>query len=283
MTKSAWKKTAKRLFTSLLLMAAFYAMLRWFEHRQVYFPFQRMDWTPTAAGWAFEDVFLNTADGVRLNGWFMPANSNSVSPWSTRVVLVLHGNGGNISHRAELYSVLRGLGANVFALDYRGYGLSQGRPSEAGTYLDAEAAHRWLTQKGFAATNIIAFGESLGGGVASELAVRQPLGGLVLQSTFTSIPDIGGELFPWLPVRWLGSIKYDTRAKLPRIKIPVLVLHSRADSLIGYQHAKKNFAAANEPKLFRDILHDHNDPLLSREGQEAFRQGLEQFLPLLAR
>ena len=283
MTKSAWKKTAKRLFTSLLLLAALYAMLRWFEHRQVYFPFQRMDWTPAASGWAFEDVFQNTADGVRLNGWFFPVNTSSASPWSNRVVLVLHGNGGNISHRAELYDLLRCLGMNVFALDYRGYGLSQGRPSEAGTYLDAEAAHRWLTQKGFTATNIIAFGESLGGGVASELAVRQPLGGLILQSTFTSIPDIGAELFPWLPVRWLGSIKYDTRAKLPRIRVPVLVLHSRADTLIRFQHAEKNFAAAHEPKLFREILHDHNDPLSSREGQEKFRQGLEQFLPLLAR
>ena len=279
MTMPARKPSVKRIFTVLLGLAVLYAMLRWFEHRQVYAPFARMDWSPAAAGWAFEDVYLNAADGVRLNGWFLPAPTNA--PQSRRVVLVLHGNGGNISHRAELYALLRGLGLNVFALDYRGYGRSAGRPSEAGTGLDTEAAHRWLTQRGFPATNILALGESLGGGVAAELAVRQPLSGLILQSTFSSIPDIGAELFPWLPVRWLGSIKYDTRAKLPRIGVPVLILHSRADSMIGFQHAERNFAAARAPKLFQEIMGDHNDPLTTREGQGKFREGLEKFFLML--
>ena len=279
MTTPARKKSVKRLFTSLLLLAVLYAMLRWFEHRQVYHPFARMDWSPATAGWAFEDAYLDAADGVRLNGWFIPTPANL--PASPRVVLILHGNGGNISHRAELYALLRSLGLNVFALDYRGYGRSQGRPSEAGTYLDAEAAYRWLTHKGFAATNILALGESLGGGVASELAVRQPLGGLVLPSTFTSIPDLGAELFPWLPVRWLGSIKYDTHAKLPLIHTPVLLLHSRADTLIRFQHAEKNFAAAREPKLLQEIGGDHNDPLGTRDGQNLYRQGLEKFFAML--
>ena len=114
--------------------------------------------------------------------------------------------------------LLLATGVNVFVFDYRGYGRSQGRPSEEGTYRDAQAAYQWLRQKGFPGTNIIAFGESLGGGVAAELAVRETVGGLVLQSTFTSIPDMGAELFPWLPVRWLGTIRYDTRSKLPRLQ-----------------------------------------------------------------
>lgn len=280
MTKPARQKWLQRLVAYSLLLAVLYAMLRWFEQHQVYFPSTRIDWTPATFGWPFEDVTLTASDGVRLNGWFIPAKTNAAH--ADDVILLLHGNGGNISHRVDLYGLFQQMGLNVFALDYRGYGRSAGRPSEAGTGLDAEAAHHWLTQKGFAANHIIAFGESLGGGVAAELAVRQPLGGLVLQSTFTSIPDIGAELFPWLPVRWLSTIKYDTHAKLPRLHVPVLILHSRGDTLIRFQHAEKNFAAANEPKLFCEILHDHNDPLATREGQEKFREGLERFLQTLA-
>src|SRR5262249_52582451 len=146
------------------------------------------------------DVYFETADNVRLNGWFFPAGTNS--PRAALAVLVCHGNAGNISHRLELCRALLATGVSVFVFDYRGYGRSKGRPSEEGTYRDAQAAYRWLQEKGFAGSNILAYGESLGGGVAAELALRERLGGLILQSTFTSIPDIGAELFPWLPVRW---------------------------------------------------------------------------------
>ena len=97
---------------------------------------------------------------------------------------------------------------------------------------------QWLRQKGFAGTNIIAFGGSLGGGVAAELAARETVGGLVLQSTFTSVTDMGAELFPWLPVRRLGTIRYDTRSKLPRLHVPVLVMHSPADEMVGFHHGQ---------------------------------------------
>ena len=255
-------------------------LLRWFEHHQVYFPSRTIHWTPAAFGWAFEDVRLTAPDQVRLDAWFIPAPSHPSS--AHRVVLLLHGNGGNISHRVELYDLFRRLGLDVVALDYRGYGQSEGKPSETGTYLDAEAAYQWLREKGYAAANIIAFGESLGGGVASELAVRQPLGGLVLQSTFTSIPDIGAELFPWLPVRWISSIKYDTHAKLPGLKVPLLILHSRADMLVRFHHATENFAAAQEPKMLREILGDHNDALAIPLARQRFQEGLEQFLQRLS-
>ena len=137
-------------------------------------------------------------------------------------VLFCHGNGGNISHRLDTCAALLATGVSVFVFDYRGYGRSAGRPGEEGTYRDAQAAYQWLRQKGFAGTNIMAFGESLGGGVAAELAVREPLGGLVLQSTFTSIPDIGAELFPWLPVRLAGD---DTLRHAQQAAAPA---HSRA-------------------------------------------------------
>ena len=110
------------------------------------------------------------------------------------------------------------------------------------------------------------------------MAAREPLGGLVLQSTFTSVPDMGAELFPWLPVRWLCKIHYDTHRKLPRLHVPVLVMHSPADELVGFRHAKANFAAANDPKLFWELRGDHNDPL---DDTKHFIAGLEKFFNLI--
>jgi hypothetical protein len=195
------------------------------------------------------------------------------------VLLVCHGNAGNISHRVELSRVMLRTGASVMVFDYRGYGRSEGTSSEEGTYLDAKAAYHWLRQQGFAPKNIILFGESLGGGVASELALREQVGGLVLQSTFTSIADVGSELFPWLPVRWINTIKYDTLKKLPRLKLPLLVMHSRHDEMIRFRHAEKNFAAANEPKMLWETSGRHDYTLPA--DRELCAQGLENFLTLV--
>jgi hypothetical protein len=258
----------------LALVAFLYLVLRWFEQRNVYFPTAGLEATGRELGRPVEDVWFATSDGVRLNGWFYPASADS--PRRHLVFLLAHGNGGNISHRLDYYDVLLGLGAAVFVFDYRGYGRSTGRPGEEGTYLDAQAAHRWLRERGFAATNVIAVGESLGGGVVSELALREPLGALVLQSTFTSIPDIGKELFPWLPVGLIATIRYDTINKLPRLRVPVLILHSRADRMIGFHHAERNLAAANEPKTLWEITGDHNEPLAADRAR--FGEGLDRLL-----
>jgi len=250
-------------------------MLRWFEHHQVYHPDRILVATGAELGRTFEDVTFATSDGLELNGWFYPARKDSArANW---VLLVCHGNAGNISTRLELCAALLGTGLNVFLFDYRGYGRSQGRPSEEGTYLDAEAAYGWLLRKGFAGSHIVAFGESLGGGVATELAVRRPLGGLVLESTFSCTTDLAAELFPWLPVRRFSRIKYDTCAKLPRLKLPVLILHSRGDELIGFQHAEKNYAQANEPKILCELIGGHIEPLTDRQR---FLTALEKFLRL---
>jgi hypothetical protein len=260
-----------------VIYAAFlFFMLRWFEHRQVYQPFARFDTTGRELGRPFEDLTFAASDGVKLNGWFFPADTNAAR--ASLVFLICHGNAGNISHRLSHVSALLQTGASVLVFDYRGYGRSEGRPDEPGTYLDAQAAHAWLQHRGFAGTNIVALGESLGGGVAAELALREPLAGLVLLSTFTSVPDLGGELFPWLPVRWFGSIRYDTRAKLPRLRLPLAVIHSRADTLIGFAHAERNFAAANQPKLLWEIAGDHNDFI--ETSRESYVAGLEKFLDL---
>ncbi len=269
-TRNRWKK----LLGLILLPVVLLAMLRWFECRNVYHPTATLWGEPGVLGKPVEEVWLTTRDGVRLNGWFFPAATNSRR--RHLAVLHSHGNGGNISHRADVAETLLDAGVNVLLFDYRGYGRSAGRPSEEGTYRDAQAAYAWLREHGFAPTNIIAFGESLGGGVATELALREALGGLVLQSTFTSVPDLGAELFPWLPVRWLASIHYNTRAKLPRVHVPVLFMHSRADTLIRFPHAERNYAAANEPKLFHEIAGDHNDFL--EAGRDEFIAGFERFV-----
>lgn len=262
----------RQLLVVLLAAAGIYAWLRWFERRNVYQPSRELEATGTETGFPKEDVWITTSDGVRLHAWYYPGK-----PAANGIVFLLcHGNGGNISHRLDQYDILLRLNAAVLAFDYRGYGQSEGSPSEDGTYRDAEAAFDWLTNHGYAPDRIIVLGESLGGGVAAELALRRPVGALVLQSTFTSVPDLGAELFPWLPVRTLGTIRYDTLSKLDRIRVPVLVLHSREDRIIPFAHGERLAAAAQEPKWLRELGGDHNDTLLV--DRDAFSRAIEEFV-----
>lgn len=277
LTRRRSRHRRKNLLGLILLPIVLFVLLRWFEHLQVYHPTKTFWAEPGQMGLPWKEARFTASDATTLHGWFFPAATHS--PRRDLVVLHCHGNGGNVSHRLEVAGALFETGVNVLLFDYRGYGRSGGRPSEAGTYLDAQAAHAWLVGRGFAGTNIIAFGESLGGGVAAELALREPLAALVLQSTFTSIPDIGAELFPFLPVRWLARIRYDTLAKLPRIAVPVVVLHGRQDTLVPFAHAVRNFAAAREPKRLAEIAGDHNDFI--EAGREKFVAGFEQCLSLL--
>jgi alpha-beta hydrolase superfamily lysophospholipase len=275
--KSSSKRTrVKNMIGLLLAPVLFLVLLRWFEHRTVFQPSSRLDATGDELGFAREDVWLTTSDGVELHGWYFPSEVRS----QRRVFLVCHGNGGNISHRLPLYDVLRREGTAVLAFDYRGYGRSGGRPSEAGTYRDVRAAYEWLTGRGFRGRDIIAFGESLGGGVASELALTHELGGLVLMSTYTSTKDIGAELFPWLPVQTLGGINYPTRERLRRIHVPVLVMHSDEDTIIPSHHGRRNFEAANEPKLYQTLRGDHNDTFVM--DRSAVSTGVNRLLELIA-
>src|SRR5204863_3494535 len=144
----------------------------------------------------------------------------------------------------------------------------QGRPDEEGTYCDAQGAHQWLVKKGFDAEHIILFGESLGGGIASELASRERCGGLILENSFSCLSELGAELFPWLPIRWMATIKYETCTRLPKLKIPVLVMHSRGAQLVRFHHGQKNYDLANPPKLFWELKGGHSDVLV--EDRENF-------------
>lgn len=233
-------------------------------------PGRTLTMTPGDVGMDYEDVSIATADGVKLHGWFIPGQSS-------RVLLFFHGNAGNISHRLASIKQFQDLGLSVLIIDYRGYGQSEGRTTEKGMYRDAEAAWRYLVEsRGIVASDIIIFGRSLGASVASWLAVQhQPLA-LVVESSFTSVPDIAQELYPWLPARWLSRLSHATRDHIQDVRCPVLVIHSRDDEIIPFHHGEAIFAFAPEPRTLLAIRGSHNDAFLRDE--QTYIEGLEAFL-----
>ena len=272
--KVRWSRLAVLLAIGL---TGFLIVVGCSANRLVFQPSTIMEVAATDVKRPHEDVFFTAADGVRLNGWFFPANTNSTG----LVILLCHGNAGNLSHRLELVEVLLRAGASVFAFDYRGYGRSSGKPTEKGVCLDAEAAWEWLVKaRGCEPGKIIALGESLGGGVVCELATRRPLGGIVLQSTFTSVPDVAAQLMPWLPMRFLLTTRFNNQDKLKRLQMPVLILHGRKDTIIPFQHGEKNYAAANtRSKYFTELDGDHNDAVML--SAEKYKRAVASFLATL--
>lgn len=241
------------------------------QDRLIYFPERELATTPRAYGFAYEDVWLTTEDGVRAHGWFVPA------PSARATLLFLHGNGGNISHRLEKIAIFRRLGLNVLIVDYRGYGRSEGKPNEEGTYRDARAAWRYLTQtRGLAASTIVVYGESLGGAVAARLGTEHTPRALIVESSFTSVPDLGAEIYPWLPVRLLARYAYPAKDSLTQVQGPVLIVHSRDDEIVPFHHGERLFAAAREPKHLLEIRGGHNDGFIVSGAQ--YVEGLQTFL-----
>lgn len=225
------------------------------QDRLIYYPEmgRELATTPAARGVPYDDFTITTDDGEKLSVWWVPVASPKGA------VLLLHGNAGNISHRIDYALMFRDLGYSTLLVDYRGYGKSSGKPSEEGTYRDADAAWRWLTQtRGVPENNIVVFGESLGGGVASWIAARHRPRALVLASTFTSAVDLGAEVYGFLPVRLISKFRYATRERLRGVKSPVLVMHSADDEIIPYAHGRKLYDAANEPKAFVELAGGHN-------------------------
>jgi fermentation-respiration switch protein FrsA (DUF1100 family) len=230
-----------------------------FQPRLVYFPQveRELTVTPRGAGLDYEELVLHTADAEALHAWWTPV------PAARGAVLILHGNAGNISHRIEYLTMFNRLGYATLIVDYRGYGKSSGAPSEEGTYRDAEAAWRYLLEtRKLKARDIVIFGESLGGGVATWLAAQYPPRALILASTFTSVPDLGAQVYPWLPVRLLARIEYNNLAHIGKIVAPVLIAHSRNDDIIPFAHGEALFTAAHEPKHFLALSGGHNDGFL---------------------
>jgi hypothetical protein len=234
-------------------------------------PSREVGMTPARIGLEFESVTLSAEDGVKLDGWFLP----HASPRAT--LLFFHGNAGNISHRLESLKLLHDLGLSLLIFDYRGYGRSQGKPSEAGIYRDAEAAWRYLTEtRRIPPERILLLGRSFGGAVAGYLAAKQPALGLVLESTFSSAPEMAGELYPWLPTRWLTHFEYNTRARLAHIRMPLMVIHSRQDDIIPFSQGEALYADGLSPKRFLELNGSHNNGVL--DNTERYRHGLDDFI-----
>ncbi|HKC13881.1 MAG TPA: alpha/beta hydrolase [Vicinamibacteria bacterium] len=244
-----------------------------FETSLIYFPSRLLEDTPEDYGLVFEEVSLAAEDGVRLHAWWLPL----ARPRFT--ILFAHGNAGNISHRLDRARLLASrLSAQVFLFDYRGYGRSEGKPDEQGTYRDARAAHRHLTEtRGVPPDRLVLFGESLGSAVALNLALERAAGALVLESPFTSIRDMARLLLPWLPLSPFLRTRYDNLAKVGRLKVPLLVVHGDRDEVVPFAQGRRVFEAAPEPKRFHRIVGaGHNDTYL--RGGEAYWEALDEFL-----
>ena len=220
----------------------------------------------------FEEVRFQSQDGTELHGWFVD------HPSPRAVALFCHGNAGNIASRGDSLMMLnKRHGIAVMTFDYRGYGKSQGRPNEAGIIADARAARDWLAKrKNILPQQVILMGRSLGGAVAIDLAATDGAAGLVVASTFTSLPAAARAKFPLLPMRWLMTQRFDSINKLPDFNGPVLISHGDRDQLIPYQHGRKLFAAANEPKTFITVENGTHNSAQSERYRRAFDRFLDQ-------
>jgi hypothetical protein len=265
----------KMLFDVALACLIFYTgmvlLVYFLQDRLLYFPFKEIGANPAAIHLPFEDVRLTASDGATISAWWIPAKNERA------VLLFCHGNAGNISHRLDSIDIFNSLGLSILIFDYRGYGTSSGHPSENGTYLDAESAWHYLVDvQKKSPEKIILFGESLGGAVAAEIASRHTAGGLIIMSSFTSIPELAGRLYPFLPVRLLSKFRYATIDKIGAISCPKLIIHSPDDEIIPFAMGRALYEKAPGPKQFLQIKGGHNEGFLV--SGELYVQGLKDFL-----
>ncbi|MDN3555026.1 alpha/beta hydrolase [Halomonas maura] len=267
-----------RVVAGLLAVYCLVLLLLWgCQARLLYLPHvgREVMGTPTDIGLDWEPVRLRTSDDLTLAGWWVPAEP------ARATLLFFHGNAGNISHRLASIRQFHRLGLSMLIVDYRGYGESEGRPSEAGTARDARAAWQWLIERrGLAAEEIVLFGRSLGAGVAAQLTAALPPdegpAALILESAFRSVPKLGQRLYPFLPVRWLSRFDYDVERYVTRRSAPLLVIHSRADEIIPFSEGEAVFEAAREPKALLVIHGGHNTGFLDSEPE--YSAGIAAFL-----
>jgi fermentation-respiration switch protein FrsA (DUF1100 family) len=246
-----------------------------FEESLIFFPsrYPVGNWEP--GGLKFEDAWFRASDGTQLHGWYVPHDR------PLAVVLFCHGNGGNVTHRDDALHLLhRKAQVAVLAFDYRGYGRSEGSPTEAGVLADARAARTWLAQRaGIAENEIVMMGESLGGAVAVDLAARDGARALVLESTFSSLPDVASYYYRWLPVRLMMHTRLDSTRIIGQFRGPLLQSHSTSDSIIPYQFGRRLFDAAHEPKrliTFSGIDHNELRPTSYYATLQEFFEGLPE-------
>ncbi len=231
-------------------------MLRHLLYSLLYFPSRAIVETPGGAGLEYRDLALDTDDGERLHGWWVPARARPVGH-----VLFCHGNAGNVGDRVLHADLLTAAGFDVLLFDYRGYGDNPGRPSEEALYRDARAAREYLSRREDVDTErLVYFGESLGAAVVVKLATEHPPAGLVLRSPFTSLAAVGKLHYRWLPVGWMLKDRYESLAAIKGVHVPVLVIAGGSDAIIPATQSRALHDAAAGPKRFVLIEGaDHND------------------------
>jgi fermentation-respiration switch protein FrsA (DUF1100 family) len=245
-----------RLLAPLVLVAgALVLLMPWLLNSLLYFPSRGPGDTPAGAGLRYEDLEVPTEDGERLHAWWIPAR-----PPSKGHVLLCHGNAGNVTDRVIHAKLLVDAGLDVLLFDYRGYGRSSGAPGEEGTYRDARAARvALLGRPGAGASRLLYLGESLGGAVALALALESPPRGLVLQSAFTSVREMGRLHYPMIPALVIPDA-YPNLRRIRDLKAPLLVLHGGQDDIVPLSQGQALFAAAPEPKRMQVFAQlGHND------------------------
>jgi len=263
-------------FVGLLvfLLLVYAAFLLSSENKIIFHPSRYPDgfWNPASQGVLAQDIYFTAEDGVKLHGWFIPAE-NAVA-----TLLWFHGNAGNISHRLDNIQRLVRLNLNVFIFDYRGYGRSEGVPSEAGIYKDSQAAYdAVLRLDGVSVDTLFLFGRSLGGICAVQTAMNLPAKGLLLESVFTNSSDMARKIFPLIPLGWAMKSKLDAVSKVPHLRLPKLFLHGTDDEIVPYDMGRKLFDAAAEPKTFYSIAGaGHNDTYVL--GGDEYFNALNQFI-----
>jgi len=232
-------------------------------------------------------ITFRAADSVLLTGWIIPAaNAGPDAPW----VLISHGNYGNIGYggRPQFYAGFRDLGVNLFAYDYRGFGGSEGTPSEQGVYADADAAYRYLTDSlHVPPARIVLFGHSLGTGVTIELAGHAPAAGLIVEDAYTSVAERAEEVYPLLPIKLIARSRFASIDKVGQLRLPKLFLHARNDRTIPIEHGRRLFAAAAEPKQFVELNAGHADAYKADRATyygaiDAFVRGVTAGKPVVA-
>lgn len=240
----------RMLLTVLMALVAVAALVMLLEERFIFFPDRRPveSWEP--AGLGVENCFFGTADGLKLHAWWHPGNGPG-DPSRRPVVLWCHGNAGNVSQRAGNLTMMAECGLAVFLFDYRGYGQSEGRPSEAGVYRDAEAAWDYLVnERGVRPGRIICFGRSLGAAVALHVALRRRVAGVIMEGAFESVPAMARLNPLFWPLSFLVRNRFDNMARIGRLQAPLLVMHGRRDRVVPFKQGRAVFDAAPEPKEF---------------------------------
>ena len=270
----------RRLLISIIriLLGAYIGLGLILYFRQSSFLFQptkKLPYTPSVIRLIYENVRLKTPDNLVLAGWYIPAKDANFT------VLFCHGNGGNIAYALDSINIFHGLGLNCLVFDYRGYGDSQGKPTEEGTYTDAQTAYDWLIkEKKLKPSEIIICGQSLGGSIAAHLADSAKPAGLIIESSFTSFVDIAGKFYPYMPVKLFAKYRFNTSDYLKKVNCPVLIIHSRNDELVPFEFGRRLYEeAAKEPKQFIEISGSHNDCLV--DSEEIYREGVSNWLKFI--